>query len=129
MWKNININKQNVQTTTAKAVLIKMPHNSNYDGFCFWHPAKLIREGRNPNSFSLGYTEEFKFKLMKYGNGKWNKNTVIEEQTIDFEEFENAFEVMNENITAPDTKNDFETHKPQELEIKDVEVLEELKDE
>lgn len=56
-WKNINISKNNIDTETARSVLIKMPHNSEYDGYKFWHPSKLVRNGRNSNSVSINILE------------------------------------------------------------------------
>lgn len=131
MWKNININKQNVKVDTGRAVLIAMPHSSDYDGFSFWHPSKLVREGRHSNALSISYTDDFNFKLVKYGKGKYNSRDIIDEQEISVEEFEEAFGVMNENITSPKTKinNEYETHKPINIEAVDREALEELKDE
>ena len=123
MCKNIQINKQNIKAETMKAVLIQMPHNSNYDGFSFWHPSKLVRTGYNSNALSIGYNDDFTFNLIKYGKGKY----ILAEEVIGVEEFEEAFRVMNENITAPHTKNIYETHKP--VEVKEVSVLDELKDE
>lgn len=127
-WKNKNINKQNIEVETAKAVLIKMPHNSDYDGYKFWHPTKLVRKGRNSNSVSISYNDEFTFNLKKYGNGKYNKREVIDEIEIDTEEFENAFNVMNENITSKKFVNDYETHKPQKIEPVEPKVEGELLD-
>ena len=100
MWKNLNINKQNIETETAKAVLIKMPKKSRYDGYKFWHPSKLVRNGRHSNAVSVGYTDDFTFKLKKFGNGKYNKFDVLDEIEISAEQFEQAFEVMDENIVA-----------------------------
>jgi hypothetical protein len=100
-WKNININKQNIEAKTERSVLINMPHKSDYDGYSFWHPAKLVRKGRHSNAVSIGYTDEFKFKLKKYGKGRYNQSEVIREKEINAEEFEKAFGVMNENIIAP----------------------------
>lgn len=88
MWKTKNFNLQNVKVRTEKAVLIQMPHNSDYDGFCFWHPAKLVRKGSHSYEIQLSYTDEFNFKLIKNGKGRYNKFDVIEEKTISAEEFE-----------------------------------------
>lgn len=98
MWKNININKQNIKAETEKAVLIAMPHSSDYDGYCFWHPLKLVRQGKHRGAVSIGYTNDFSFRLMKYGKGKYNSRQIISEETISVAEFEEAFGIMDENI-------------------------------
>lgn len=128
MWKNININKQNIKTETANAVLFKMPHKSGYDGFVFWHPSKLVREGRHSNAVSIGYTDDFKFRLKKYGNGRFNSNEVIDEKEITAAEFEEAFGIMDDNISSPKSKSDYETHKPQEVGAVETEADENLVD-
>lgn len=127
-WKNVNINKQNIDVETSRSVLIKMPHNSDFDGYKFWHPSKLVRKGRNSNSVSISYNDEFTFNLKKYGNGKYNKREVIDEIEIDTEEFENAFNVMNENITSNKYVSDYETHKPELIEPIEPKVEGELLD-
>lgn len=129
MWKNIQINKQNVKADTGRAVLIQMPHNSNYDGFSFWHPSKLVRSGYNSNALSISYNDDFTFKLIKHGKGKYNSRDIIAEEVISVEEFEEAFGVMSDNISAPKNKTIYETHKPAQLEAKEVTALDELKDE
>lgn len=128
-WKNININRQNIETETCKAVLVKMPHNSDYDGYKFWHPSKLVRSGRNSNSKSISYTDDFTFKLFKNGRGKYNRFDKTDEIEIGVDEFEEAFGVMDENITSPSYKNEYETHKPAKIEPTEEKVLDELKDE
>lgn len=128
MWKSFNINKQNIKAETDKAVLIACPHNSEYDGYCFWHSAKLIREGRNKNAVSVSYTEDFTFYLKKYGKGKYNQNEVIDEIQLGYDEIEEIFGVMDENITAPDYKSDYETHKPEEIKAETVTADESLID-
>ena len=128
IWHSIQINKQNIKAETDSGVLIKMPHNSDYDGYVFWHPAKLVRNGKHSNAISISYTDEFVFRLKKYGNGKYNKFDIIDEQEIDVCEFRNAFEIMNDNIIA--SKDDTESYliiKEPEKVDKEIEVLEELK--
>ena len=100
-WKNININQNLIVAETGKATLINFPHKSDFDGFCFWHPTKLIRKGRHSASVSIGYTDDWKFVVKKYGKGKYNRNEVIEEFTISVEDFEQAFGAVDENIKAP----------------------------
>lgn len=116
MWKSININKQNIRTETEKAVLIACPHASDYNGYCFWHPSKLVREGRHKGAVSISYTEEFTFRLKKYGKGRYNSHEVIDEIQLGYDELEEVFGVMNDNISAPQFKNDYETHKPEAVE-------------
>lgn len=125
MWKNININSNNIKTETFKAVLIKMPHNSKYDGYVFWHPSKLVRSGNHSAVLSIAYTEDFIFNLKKYGKGKYNSRKVIDEKEITVEDFEDAFGLINKTITA---KNPYETHKPIELKAEKVAADESLID-
>lgn len=130
MWKNISFNAQNIETETAKAVLIKMPNSSNYKGYCFWHPSKLVRTLLVGNGYfkSFGYTDEFEFNLKKYDkNGK-----VIDEITIGSDEIEEAFGTVNDtidgNIEASKKidKVHISVKKPAKIENIEVEVDEDL---
>lgn len=86
MWKRMNIYNNLIKAETTKAVLIAMPHKSNYDGYTFWHPQKLVRFSKNSESISIVYTDNFKFHIKKYGKGKYNRNKIIDEIEIDVEE-------------------------------------------
>ena len=94
-WKTIKFNVQNIQYETAKAVLIKMPNNSDYKGYVFWLPSKLVRViGGNGYQCSFSYTEAFEFNLKKTSrDGK-----VLDEVVLSASEMEEAFEVVNEAI-------------------------------
>lgn len=129
MWKEININSNLIKRETGRAVLIALPHNSEYNGYSFWFPSKLVKKGKNSAAVSLSYTEDFSFRFVKHGKGRYNRNEVIDEITIAADEFEVVFEAVDSNITSPAEYNPYETHKPREMLAEDVEVIEELKDE
>lgn len=124
-WKNLTISTNNIEISTEKSVLIKMPSNSCFAGFMFWHPAKLIRRGEHPYVKRMSYTEQFEFRLFKNGNGRFNYNKKIAEKTISAEEMEKAMEMMDTSFRKPDP---YETHIPEKLEPIKAETLEELKD-
>jgi uncharacterized protein YuzE len=128
MWKNIEINLQNIENETGKATLIKMPNKSKYAGYKFWHPSKLVRYGSNSYARSIGYTDDFKFKLKKFGNGKWNKFEVINEIEISVEEFEEAFGCMKDCTRAKDDSSYLIVEEPEKVE-KEIEIEEALKNE
>lgn len=123
-WRSFTVSTNNIEVSTAKAVLIKMPHKSDYDGFVFWHPAKLVREGDYLYSKKVSYTDDFEFRLFKKGNGRFNYNTKIAEKTISAAEMRNAMKMME--ITKLDS---YELHKPEIKEPVKADVLEDLKDE
>lgn len=129
MWKEININSNLIKRETGKAVLIALPHSSGYNGYSFWFPSKLVTKGKNSSAVSLRYTDDFSFRFVKYGKGRYNRNEVIDEIPIAADEFEAIFETVDSNITSSAVKNPYETHKPKELAAEEVEVIEELKDE
>ena len=128
MWKNIEINIQNIETDTGKVTLIKMPNKSKYAGYKFWHPSKLIRYGSNSYSRSISYTNEFTFKLKKFGNGQYNKFDVIDEIEIGVEDFEEAFDCMSDCTRAKSNETYLVIEEPEKIE-KEIEIEEELKNE
>lgn len=128
MWKTIEINKQNIETDTGKSVLIKMPNKSKYAGYKFWHPAKLVIYGSNSYARSVSYTDDFTFKLKKYGNGKHNKFDVINEIEISVEEFEEAFDCMRDCTRAKEDNSYLIIEEPEKVN-KEVVVMDELKNE
>ena len=101
-WKSINVNANMIKARTDHSVLIAMPHSSRFDGFSFWHPSKLVRDGRHGAAISISYIDGFTFHLRKYGKGKWNSRAVIAEMDIGSEDLEEAFAVVDENIKAPE---------------------------
>lgn len=91
MWKSIEISRGFVKAETVRAILIGMPCSSDFDGCAFWHPSKLIWAGRRPDTVSIRYTDDFVFRLKKYGAGRYNFREIIEQRDITPEELADAF--------------------------------------
>lgn len=129
MWHKIYFNKQNIQTETSKATLIKMPHSSNYDGWLFWHPSKLVREeGGKGYHLSFSFSDTWEFKIFKQ-----YKNKKGPEQTISIKEMKEAFGASDESIEkakeahdAKENESYLHVSEPQPIN-KEVEVDESLK--
>lgn len=121
-WKSIKFNAQNIEFETAKAVLIKMPNKSDYAGYMFWHPSKLVRTIGGKGYFkSFSYTDEFEFKVFKTGK---NRN-VTAEVFLSPEEIEEAFEIVNEQLSGTD-EYFLEVTEPTKIDD-EVEIREELR--
>lgn len=120
-WHKIYFNSQNVEYEAAKAVLIKMPNKSDYAGYMFWHPSKLVREeGSKGYHQSFSFTEEFEFIVRKYGKNR----QVTAEKILGWEEMLEAFEQVNEQIGRHE-KSYLKISEPDKIS-KDIEVREGL---
>lgn len=94
-WSKIYFNLLNVERITARALLINMPHKSDYDGYRFWYPAKLVKdEGGKGYHLSLLFNDETEFDVRKYGkSGK-----LLDKVTLSSEDMLEAFEGGNKQI-------------------------------
>ena len=121
MWHKVYFNSQNIEHDTAKAVLIKMPNKSEYAGYKFWHPTRLVREeGGKGYHMSFTFTEEFQFTIRKYGQNR----QVTAEKIIGWDEMLKAFEQVNEQICGHE-ETYLEVAEPDKVN-KTVKVREEL---
>ncbi|MFW6221982.1 MAG: hypothetical protein ACOC3T_00065 [Bacteroidota bacterium] len=88
--KNIKTNSNLIQTESSNAVLIKLPKSE----LMFWHPKKCVRtSGKGGYLMSIGYTQDWNFKVFRNGKGKYNRFEKIEEREMSVEEFESYFNV------------------------------------
>ena len=123
IWKRLNIHKSLIKRETMKAVLIAMPHSSDYDGYSFWHPQKCVFSGPHKGAITISFTDSFEFRLMdKEGY----------EETLSAEEMIDQLEEMSNSITPRRRSRKqklMETHVPAPLTPSKTEAIEELRDE
>ena len=127
-WNKRAFFKSQIKAETNNAILISCPHNSDYDGYCFWVPASLVKESEQKNILTFSYSDDFEFALKKYGNGKFNKYKVIDTITLRGDEIEDVYVNMIYG-TEKSRDNPFETHIPDLIEAVEKEIHPELIDE
>lgn len=121
-WKKITINKNSVAAETSSSVLIKMPNRSEFAGYIFWHPSKLVRvEGGKGYFISFSYTSDFEFKVFKQGKNR----KVLSEYRMSPDEIETAFEVVNNELSSRDDEHYLLVTEPVKIDD-EVKVNEEL---
>lgn len=124
-WKNITINASQIEVQTEKATLIKVPGSD----YVFWHPTKLVR--KNGNRYSFGYTDDFKFRIFKQGQGRYNKFDKIDEREIGADGIEEYFAgniVAKENEHKSSRKTPYiEVTEPEYKQPEETEVADDLK--
>lgn len=82
------IARQNIQYETDRAYLIKMPQDSEYNGYCYWYPFKLAKTEKETNSIIIKFKDNFIIRLVQYGCGK----EIKAHQFIGLEEMRKAYE-------------------------------------
>ena len=114
-WNKIYFNVQNIKEDKGNSVVINMPNKSEYHGWCFYHPKKLVREeGHKGWLVSFSFTEEWKFKLYRKGKS----------QEISVEEMKEAFD--NKNYDNDEIKDCYcHIEEPTKINM-DVEIKQEL---
>lgn len=124
-WKTINFNALSIEHETAKSVLIKMPNNSEWHGYKFWHPSKCVRTlSRGKGYFkTFSYKDNWKFTVFK--SNKRGERTA--EQILTAEDMEIAFDVVNEQISVDaSTESYLEIEEPKKID-KTVNINNKLK--
>ena len=122
---NININRNQIKRSSGRAILIAMPHKSDYDGFTFWFPEKLVDEGRHDEAIRLCIPVSFNFTLRRTSPKTYK---VLAEAELNAYELVEQFRQTDENITGSDVKpfTQVETVEAPEVKVDDVVVPEDL---
>ena len=127
-WKEFYISQSNIEAESDRSILVKMPHNSDYDGYMFWHSRILVARGPVSYSVALTYHDKFIFRLFKSKRSKYGKYEKSEKIEVDAREVVEAFERVNEPFRPRPYKRPNEVHVPPVLEPEKHEALDELKD-
>lgn len=102
MWKEMIIDDSCVRVKTGKSALIAMPRYCEYEGYTFWHPIKLVKNGiYYKNYTTLMYTDEFKFRLQKREKNRDGKWETTDEITLSAQEVCDAFAEKEPLIYTP----------------------------
>lgn len=94
-WKTMHFNLQNIRYETQKAVSINMPKKSRYKGFSFWIPKSFVFNGGHSYDLKISIPVNFKIKLQKFGNGKYNQFSIIDEVEISVDDLYTAVNYEN----------------------------------
>jgi len=65
-WHRLEINECYLGRKHGKAYLVRMPSNSEYEGYIFWHPASLVRR-YNDGTTKISFPDTWKFRLQANG--------------------------------------------------------------
>lgn len=117
-WFKFPVNIQNIKHETEKAVLIAMPHNSDYDGFEFWHPKKLVRNGSNSYEVFVSISDTFRVTLKRVSEKTFK---VLDERIVGYEELLDAFG-KSPSVPVVDLREKVVTHVPEKLNPVKVEA-------
>lgn len=112
-WNKIKINNNNIEYTTNKAYLIKLPNKSEFAGYKFWISYKLIIE--YDNYIILSCKDDFEFQI-------FNKNA---KDIITGDMLKDIFECMNDSCQEKKDESYLIIQEPKKIDI-DVKIDEEL---
>lgn len=126
-WRKFALNIQNIETTTQKGVLIKLPNKSLFKGFKFWASKSLLRDGRHSYENILLVRDE-EIELIKSSS----KNVVTTRKKVSADKVAEAFGGWIVGFTNTSKRNFneeeviIEKHVPETLEAVEIEPDEDL---
>lgn len=125
-WKDFEIDRNYIKAETYRSAKIQMPHDSDFDGYYFWHPQTLIWRPSRSTNIELHYHDDFKFRLFQEIRDKYGKYQKINWRTVSAQEIVSAFENSSEIPEHEGLKP--LVHVPPVLEPEEREALDELRD-
>ena len=114
-WKNLYIDRACIRAVTDRSVLVSLPRYSEYRGFTFWHPKKLVT-GEYDKAV-LRYNDEFVFRLQKREKNKDGQWETVDQATLSGDE-----------IAAIYSEEEPLIYTPKPLEPEEIEADESLVD-
>lgn len=124
-YLNININRNQIKYSSGRAILIAMPHKSDYDGYTFWFPERLTDEGRHDEALRLCIPVNFNFTLRRTSPKTYK---VLDEVELNAYQLVEQFRQTDDNITGAGVaiRTEVERVEAPEVKVEQVEVPEDL---
>ena len=97
---NISANTNLILWETERAFLLKLPKTR----FKFWISKKLVRVYENQIIFLI--PDDFRVRVFKSGEGKWNNRKIVEEKILSRVEFLEYFGWDFNNEIIEDLRDD-----------------------
>ena len=123
---NINRNQIKLRSSSGQAYLIAMPHKSDYDGYTFWFPEKLVDEGRHDEALRLCIPVSFNFTLKRMSKKTFK---VLDEVELNAYQLVEQFRQTDDNIVEKQVSDEprFKVVEPNYRKPEEVEVPQCLK--
>ena len=90
-FNKIEFDAHVVKQITNTAYLLKVPFESNYDGYVFWWPSRWIRKSEKANYRILMFKDTDKFEFLLFDKHPTEKPIAINKIVVDAEEFKEIF--------------------------------------
>lgn len=116
-WTNLELYTNMVLHVSEKTALVAMPFKSEFKGYCFNHPARLVRKTKNPHLVNLSFSEEFVFNIFKRERNEDGIYVQVDERNLSAEEMRKILEPVDADIKA------FRQKKKESVETVENDVL------
>jgi len=121
-FTRINLNANLIRYDTGKALLISMPHNSDYDGYAFWFP-KALTDEKGEYCIKLSIPSDFTFKMEKRSKDK----RIIGSESLNAEDMIEQLSEHQQRLEKEDVNPCYLiVNEPKKRPVEDVKIPEDL---